>query len=149
MEQKIIDKFWNNISYEALTGCWLWDGATTRSFYGVIAINGKNMYTHRLSAKIHGLDMSGDVMRHLCNTPSCCNPLHLETGSHKDNAADRVKLVKSMTLPKPLKIKRSRGRPQVRFKPETPNKRGRPRIHPLPDPNAPKRKRGRPPSPNF
>ena len=29
--------------------------------------------------------------------------------------------------------------------PATPKKRGRPRIHPLPDPNAPKRKPGRPP----
>lgn len=137
MNNKIIDRFWNYISYEALTGCWIWTGAVlndkkrkTQQPYGVFTIKrGQQVYAHRFSAMIHGLNMSGQVMRHLCNTPSCCNPLHLETGSHQDNANDRVKLVKSLTPPKPLKIQRSRGRPRTR---------------PLPDPNIPKRSRGRP-----
>jgi hypothetical protein len=31
------------------------------------------------------------VVRHLCNRKDCVNPLHLTTGTHADNAQDRIR----------------------------------------------------------
>lgn len=32
----------------------------------------------------------GEIVRHLCNNSKCINPDHLEKGTHKDNAMDRI-----------------------------------------------------------
>lgn len=48
---------------------------------------------HRVAYVVHhGLtlaDIVGQVVRHTCDNPPCCNPAHLVLGSHADNAADR------------------------------------------------------------
>jgi hypothetical protein len=93
IKQETIDKFMSYVSPEALTGCWLWTGGVHRQGYGMFNGSGikQTITAHRFSAIIHGLDMSGPVLRHLCNTPACCNPAHLETGTQKDNMNDKVK----------------------------------------------------------
>ena len=90
MEQRHIDRFFANISPEALTGCWLWTAYVDKFGYGQLNINGKPTPAHRVSAMIHGLDMSGPVMRHMCNNPSCVNPAHLQTGTYQDNTNDML-----------------------------------------------------------
>ena len=37
-----------------------------------------------------GIDITGSVIRHACNNPSCLNPDHLRDGTHADNVMDRV-----------------------------------------------------------
>ena len=32
-----------------------------------------------------------EVVRHACDNPPCCNPLHLLGGTHADNVADKVR----------------------------------------------------------
>lgn len=39
----------------------------------------------------------GEVVRHVCDNPACCNPCHLRKGTHADNVADRVARDRSAT----------------------------------------------------
>jgi len=39
--------------------------------------------------KLIGEILKGQVVRHKCDNPKCCNPDHLEIGTQKDNADDR------------------------------------------------------------
>ncbi|WP_414631616.1 HNH endonuclease signature motif containing protein [Brevundimonas naejangsanensis] len=78
-------------------GCWLWTGATDRRGYGSVSwfANGRwqRRKAHRLAYELYRGDVpdragTGLVVRHLCNTPACCNPDHLGLGTQADNAAD-------------------------------------------------------------
>lgn len=48
---------------------------------------------HRIAYELtHGEDSAkGKVVRHKCDNPLCCNPNHLELGTHKDNMNDKMK----------------------------------------------------------
>lgn len=54
----------------------------------------KSVRMHRaVYCKSRGLllaDISGKVVRHLCNNPRCINPEHLCIGTQADNMADRA-----------------------------------------------------------
>jgi hypothetical protein len=93
IKQETIDKFMSYVSPEALTGCWIWTGGIHNQGYGMFNGSGikKTITAHRFSAIIHGLDISGPVLRHKCHNPICCNPDHLETGTQQDNMNDMVK----------------------------------------------------------
>lgn len=68
-------------------GCWRWRGATAggnRSWdrggpYGIISIDGKNVYVHRLSLMLAGRPCPGDgyVPHHMCRVRLCANWDHL------------------------------------------------------------------------
>jgi hypothetical protein len=71
--------------------CWLWLGGKNAGGYGQCRILGKTQKSHRVAWAIaHGeWPPSGLVVRHRCDTPACCNPSHLELGTHADNSQDR------------------------------------------------------------
>lgn len=60
--------------------------------YHQIRVRGRLRYMHRIAyADHHNLDeVTLPLIRHLCHNPRCVNPLHLATGTHQDNANDRV-----------------------------------------------------------
>lgn len=72
-------------------GCWLWTGARDHDGYGIIKYAGRAVRVHRLLwALQNDSDVpAGLVIRHLCNTPACCNPDHLCTGTQAQNVLDR------------------------------------------------------------
>jgi hypothetical protein len=74
------------------SGCWLWTRATVGKGYGVIALPGRQRaLAHRAAyAAFVGPIGSGLIVRHRCDTPRCCNPQHLEAGTHRDNARDAI-----------------------------------------------------------
>jgi hypothetical protein len=37
-----------------------------------------------------GEDHPGEVTRHTCDNPPCCNPAHLLWGTHRDNKIDSI-----------------------------------------------------------
>lgn len=83
--------------------CWEWQGYR-RNNYGQISI-GRILYgTHRLAwviANDSGIP-PGQVVRHACDNPPCCNPDHLLLGSYADNAADAVsrgRIARGLSLP--------------------------------------------------
>lgn len=63
----------------APNGCWLWQGAKNAEGYGRIYHLGRLDYTHRVSYELaNGPIPEGLDVDHLCRTPACCNPEHLE-----------------------------------------------------------------------
>lgn len=40
---------------------------------------------------VHGVTLSSETfIRHKCDNPICCNPAHMETGTHQENMDDMV-----------------------------------------------------------
>ena len=67
-------------------GCWLWTGAKNDMGYGQMTVEGRTQYVHRiLYERCKGAIPKGHEIDHLCRTPPCCNPEHLEAVTHRVN----------------------------------------------------------------
>ena len=87
-----IDRFMKKVSPEALTGCWLWTGATQTFGYGKVTVNWKSYSAHRLSWILHkGEIPAGMSVLHHCDNPACVSPSHLFLGSQFDNMKDMAR----------------------------------------------------------
>lgn len=70
--------------------CWNWGKAKTNG-YGQITYNGKSYLTHRLVYELNNQELPDLLLvRHKCDNKSCCNPEHLELGTHSDNSNDVI-----------------------------------------------------------
>ncbi|ALJ97665.1 HNH homing endonuclease [Acinetobacter phage IME-200] len=78
-----------------MSDCILWNKSTDKDGYGQIVLKGKRYLAHRLAyVRANNLeysDISGKLVRHKCDNPTCINPEHLELGTHQDNMDDRNK----------------------------------------------------------
>jgi hypothetical protein len=80
------------VTYEALTGCWLFTGRLMRGGHGSFFYDGTMRKAHRVSWQLHrGPIPAGLQVLHDCDVPCCVNPLHLYLGTNADNVADRVR----------------------------------------------------------
>lgn len=75
----------NNIKIE--DDCWLFQGAKTAAGYSVVrnTETKKNEYVHKLSYQKYISTVLPKLIRHKCRNRHCCNPNHLEGGTHKEN----------------------------------------------------------------
>jgi hypothetical protein len=119
-------------------GCLIWQGNKNKAGYGITCAYYKRYLVHRLSYLIHS-DLSElpkqskdetvpTVIRHLCNVRLCFEPSHLELGTRKDNANDRLGSktdqrgegsttnVISGDLAKAIKLSKGEGTPSERAK---------------------------------
>ena len=73
------------------TGCQEWRGCRKTDGYSQFEVGGMDMYSHRVAWMLeHGDIPAGRIVRHLCHNRVCCNVNHLELGSHKENAKDKI-----------------------------------------------------------
>ncbi len=82
-----------NIKFTAeVADCWEWAGCRFNTGYGCIAVDNKQLGTHRLVWEMHnGVKIpEGLLVRHSCDNRSCCNPYHLSIGTVQDNSDDMV-----------------------------------------------------------
>lgn len=83
-----VARFWSHVETGKLGRCWPWRGS--RGNYGKVKWCGVPQQAHRIAYLLtFGLPEDA-IVRHKCDNPSCCNPTHLETGTHRDNVRDRV-----------------------------------------------------------
>lgn len=70
------------------TGCWIWHGRVSTNGYGQAptGVRGGRRPAHRMVYEFHvGPIPAGLELDHLCRTPLCVNPEHLEPVTHAEN----------------------------------------------------------------
>ena len=82
--------FWSHVDIRGDDECWPWLIGTDPDGYGRSKHVGEQR-AHRVAYRLAcGPIPEGEIVRHSCDNPPCCNPRHLLTGTHADNAKDKV-----------------------------------------------------------
>jgi hypothetical protein len=89
-DARLPDRFWDKVSPEPNTGCWLWMAQLNDSGYGIFRMprpgRSYNARAHRLAFEALVEPIADElVCDHLCRTRACVNPAHLEPVTHKVN----------------------------------------------------------------
>jgi len=82
------DRFWSMVAKGPDGSCWLWTASVQvrRGGYGQFKVGGKTRRTHIVAYElIVGAIPNGKVLDHLCRTPRCVNPAHLDPVTHGEN----------------------------------------------------------------
>jgi hypothetical protein len=86
--QKLMDRFMKFVSFEPMSGCWLWIGHTMKNGYGKFGHSKKHrsMLAHRESYMLFNGDLvDGLDVDHVCCNRSCVNPEHLVLATRSQN----------------------------------------------------------------
>jgi hypothetical protein len=79
-------RFWSKVALPNEQGCMLWTGYITSQGYGRLSVRRRMMLAHRVSYELtFGLIPDGLPLDHLCRTPACVAPLHLEPVTQREN----------------------------------------------------------------
>lgn len=72
--------------------CWEYQGFLNHDGYGQIRDeNRRTRRVHRLMFEAHCEPLAkGEIVRHTCDNPACCNPAHLIKGSQLQNVRDCI-----------------------------------------------------------
>ena len=90
LHQVNAEMFWSCVDTAGDKDCWPWAGAVSQSGYGTLYVLGRTVGAHRVAWSLRtGRDPKpGEVVRHTCDNPPCCNPNHLAVGTVADNNRD-------------------------------------------------------------
>lgn len=86
-QRTVADRFWSKVDKAGPGGCWLWTAGTFRHGYGqFMTVKPKKVSAHRWAYEaLVGPIPDGLVLDHLCRTPACVNPAHLEPVTTAEN----------------------------------------------------------------
>jgi hypothetical protein len=96
MTPKRLQRFWSKVDQSGGGFvCHPWTGGRNRGGYGLVqganAYRGFTFCAHVVAwAVSNQQEPEGRVVRHRCDNPSCCNPLHLLIGTDRENWLDAV-----------------------------------------------------------
>lgn len=89
-------KLWSQVKVADMgryyQSCWNFTGKKAEGGHGYFSHRKQTYFAHRVAyeqATGHVLTET-EVVRHKCDNPACCNPLHLETGTQVDNNLDML-----------------------------------------------------------
>lgn len=86
MKQSVEERFWAKVDKSG--PCWIWTGSRNSRGYGRFGVNGRNWHAHRWSFEQYRFVIpAGFFLDHLCRTPSCVRPDHLEAVTPALNVA--------------------------------------------------------------
>lgn len=69
--------------------CWNWTGSLHQGRPYFRASNKRRLAYQWVYELVYGVEIpQGQVVRHKCDNPTCCNPHHLELGTHQENMDD-------------------------------------------------------------
>jgi hypothetical protein len=70
--------------------CWEWEGYLTSNQRPCFDVDGRKVTPYRVVYELTNGEKipKGMVVRHKCDNGVCCNPRHLEIGTHRDNMND-------------------------------------------------------------
>lgn len=75
-----------NIVADPGSGCWHWTLRLDPSGYGTLRFLGKQQFAHRASYRAFKGEIPDNLpLDHLCRTPDCVNPAHLEAVTIGEN----------------------------------------------------------------
>jgi hypothetical protein len=78
------ERFWEKVN--KTDTCWLWTGSSLFRGYGQLRVKGKLVLAHRFAYELTiGPIPLGLTLDHLCRTPACVHPQHLEPVTHAEN----------------------------------------------------------------
>lgn len=85
--QPVADRLVSKVIVDLVTDCWLWTAHLNNRGYGVIGVGHDKLWlAHRLSYETFvGPIPEGLVLDHLCSTPPCIYPPHLEPVTQEEN----------------------------------------------------------------
>lgn len=80
-------RFWAKVDKKLGDGCWLWTGATNRGYGAFTPVApGPQLKAHRYAYELEvGPIPDGLQIDHLCRTPLCVNPAHMEPVTSRVN----------------------------------------------------------------
>lgn len=79
-------RFWSRVTVTSAEQCWIWQGPTNGHGYGAFRDLGFFTSAHRFAYETrNGAIPPGLVIDHLCRTPRCVNPAHLEAVTQREN----------------------------------------------------------------
>ena len=84
-------RFWSKVRVQSASSCWIWQASVLRNGDGQFwwPPTGRAEGAHRVAWMITRGDIpKGQEVMHSCDTPLCCNPIHLSLGTHGDNVRD-------------------------------------------------------------
>jgi HNH endonuclease len=91
MKAKLFDErlpasFWDKVSPEPNSGCWLWMGAKIPTGYGKFRNGSRAMLAHRHAYLVMVGSIPDElVCDHMCHVRSCCNPSHIRIVTQQEN----------------------------------------------------------------
>lgn len=85
-------RFWRKV-YADPSGCWLWRASLNNWGYGKFRWNNRDGVAHRVAYEVLvGPIPTGRQIDHLCRTPKCVRPDHLEPVTVRENVLRGVGL---------------------------------------------------------
>jgi hypothetical protein len=87
------ERFWSHVDIRGENDCWEWKLYRTKKGYGSFQLSRRHgpKRAHRVAYYLHTGTNPGDLrVRHSCDNPPCCNPVHLRLGTDLDNVRDMI-----------------------------------------------------------